>query len=137
MKKLFFVLVFGLVSTTSFAQWAVSFHQSNLPFIGVNKQIGERWIPEFRVGVDNYIGDLGFELVANYVLKQDDDKQIYVGLGGRVNLFDGLVIPVGINVYPFSKKDFGFHLEAAPLIEFEDGAIFRGSFGIRYRFLKD
>ncbi len=137
MKKIILLSLLGLISTVSFAQWTVTYHQSNLPFIGVNKQIGERWLPEFRVGVDSYIEDLGFELVANYLLKNEEDTQIYVGLGGRARLFPGAVIPLGINYFPFSKKEFGFHLEAAPILAFDDGVIFRGSFGIRYRFLKN
>jgi hypothetical protein len=71
------------------------------------------------------------------LIKNEEDTQIFVELGGRVNSFAGAVIPLGINYFPFSKKEFGFHLEAAPLITFSDGTIFRGSFGVRYRFFKD
>jgi hypothetical protein len=94
-------------------------------------------MPEFRVGVDNFIEDLSFELVGNYLLKNEEDTQIYVGLGARANLFYGAVVPVGINYFPFEKKEFGFHLEAAPIFAFDSGVIFRGSFGVRYRFIKD
>lgn len=136
MKKLILLAFFGLISTVSFAQWTVSYHQSNLPFIGVNKQLGEKWLPEFRVGTDNYIEDVSLELVANYIFIKNDRINFYGGLGGRVQSFPGLVIPVGLNIYPFERKDFGFQIEAAQFIG--DGLdIFRGSFGIRYRFLKD
>jgi hypothetical protein len=56
-----FFLVFGLLSTSAFAQWTNLYHQSNLPFVGVNKQLNDRWMQEFRAGIDNYIEDLSFE----------------------------------------------------------------------------
>lgn len=135
MKKFILLAFFGLISTVSFAQWTVSYHQSNLPFVGVNKQIGEKWLPEFRVGTDNYIDDVSLELVVNHIFYKNDRIDFYGGIGGRIQNFAGLVIPVGLNIYPFERKDFGFHIEAAQFIG--DGDIFRGSFGIRYRFLKD
>ncbi len=135
MKKLILLAFFGLISTVSFAQWTVSYHQSNLPFLGVNKQLGERWLPEFRVGTDQYFSDISIELDANYILKKTDRFEFYGGLGGRAGGFTGLVIPVGLNIYPFEQKDFGFHIEAAGIVG--EQSIFRGSFGIRYRFLKD
>lgn len=135
MKKLILLAVFGLVSNVSFAQWTVSYHQSNLPFIGFNKQLGEKWLPEFRVGTDNFIENVSLELVANRIFYKNDRIDFYGGIGARVQSLEGLVIPVGLNIYPFEQKDFGFHLEAAGL--FGDSSLFRGSFGIRYRFLKD
>ncbi|WP_332912169.1 hypothetical protein [Algoriphagus boritolerans] len=124
-----------MISTASFAQWTVSYHQSNLPFLGVNKQLGEKWLPEFRVGTDNFIDNVSLELVINHIFYKNDRIDFYGGLGGRIQSFEGLVIPVGLNIYPFERKDFGLHIEAAQFIG--EGNIFRGSFGIRYRFLKE
>jgi len=45
------------------------------------------------------------------------------------------VIPVGLNIYPFENKSFGFQMEIAGLIGEVD--ILRGSTGIRYRFNKN
>ena len=135
MKKLILLAFFGLISRVSFAQWTVSYHQSNLPFLGVNKQLGETWLPEFRVGTDQYFEDLSVELAANYILKKTDRYDFYAGLGGRVGGYTGIVIPVGLNIYPFEQKDFGFHIEAAGIVG--ELSLFRGSFGIRYRFLKN
>lgn len=137
MKKIILLAFFGLFSTASFAQWTVSFHQSNLPFLGVNKQLGEKWLPEFRVGTDTYFEDISAELAGNYIFKKTDRFEFYGGAGLRVGNFEGIVVPVGLNIYPFEQKDFGFHLEGAPILTFNDGSLFRGSFGIRYRFLKD
>jgi len=135
MKKLILLAFFGFISTASFAQWTVSYHQSNLPFIGVNKQIAEKWLPEFRVGTDQYFEDLSLELDVNYIFKRTDRFEFYGGLGGRVGNFEGLVIPAGLNIYPFEQKDFGFHIEGAAIVG--GSGIARGSFGVRYRFLKD
>jgi hypothetical protein len=134
-KKFILLAFFGLISTVSFAQWTVSYHQSNLPFLGVNKQIGEKWLPEFRVGTDNFIDDVSLELVVNHIFYKNERIDFYGGIGGRVQSFAGLVIPVGLNIYPFEQKDFGFHIEAAGLVG--EQSLFRGSFGIRYRFLKN
>lgn len=136
MKKVILSFAALFFSFQAFSQVTVSFHQSNLPFIGVNRQFGDRWMPEARIGVDNYIENLSVELIATYLIKNEEDRQIYVGAGARLNLFGGIVVPVGINYYPFSKKEFGFHLEASPLLLIDEGVLFRSSFGVRYRFLK-
>ncbi len=137
MKKTLFLAYFLFFSISVFSQTTVSFHQSNLPFLGVNYQFGERFIPEFRVGTDQYFEDLSLELAGNYILKKENSFEFYAGLGARIGSFAGVVIPVGLNIYPFDQKDFGFHMEAAPIIGFNDSALFRGSFGIRYRFSKN
>ncbi|WP_057937027.1 hypothetical protein [Algoriphagus resistens] len=137
MKKFLLISLFGLFSVSAFSQTTITFHHSNLPFIGVNYQFGERFIPEFRLGTDTYLEDLSAELVANYIFKKTDRFEFYGGAGLRVGSFDGIVVPVGLNIYPFEQKDFGFHIEGAPILGFEDDSLFRGSFGIRYRFSKN
>lgn len=137
MKKTVLIVCLGLFSLTAFAQTTVTFHQSNLPFIGVNYKFGERFIPELRVGTDQFFEDISLELAGNYILKETERYEFYGGLGARVGFFEGIVVPVGLNIYPFEEKDFGFHIEAAPIIGFSDSSLFRGSFGIRYRFSKD
>lgn len=135
MKKTLLIACFALFSIAAFSQTTVAFHQSNLPFIGVNHQFGEKFIPEFRVGTDRYLDDMSVELVANYMLKKSDQYEFYAGLGGKAGGGAGLVIPLGLNIYPFEQKDFGFQMEAAGIVG--DLNAFRGSFGIRYRFSKD
>jgi len=135
MKKFFLFTFFGLLSFAAFSQTTITFHQSNLPFLGVNYQFGERFIPELRVGTDTYFEDISLELAANYILKKSDRYEFYAGLGGRIGNFAGLVVPVGLNIYPFEEKDFGFHMEGAGIVG--ENSLFRGSFGIRYRFNKN
>ena len=137
MKKNLLFIFFGLFTISASAQTTVSFHQSNLPFIGVNYQFGDRFIPEFRIGTDQFFENISMELAGNYILKNEERYEFYAGLGVRVGSFEGIVVPVGLNIYPFEQRDFGFHIEGAPIIGFNDSSLFRGSFGIRYRFAKN
>lgn len=116
-----------------FSQLGVSFHQSNLPFFGVNYQFKSKFRAELRLGVDNYIENTSVEAVVTYDFIKNEDYEFYGGLGLRgSNENGGAVIPFGLNVYPLNVKKFGFHIEIAPIIE--EDAILRGSWGIRYKF---
>lgn len=123
-----------LLSYSTKAQLGVGIHQHNLPFVAFSYEIKDKWVPEIRFGTDNYFLDMGIEAVVNYNIKSTDEIDFYAGVGGRVLLIDGVVIPVGVNIYPFQSKSFGFHMELAGLIPFDDSAILRGTWGIRYRF---
>ncbi|MBN7809790.1 hypothetical protein J0A68_02395 [Algoriphagus sp. H41] len=135
MRNHLLIACFALFSIAAYSQTTVAFHQSNLPFVGVNHQFGEKFIPELRIGTDQYFEDLSAEIAANYMLKRTDRYEFYAGVGGRVGNFSGVVVPVGLNIYPFEQKDFGFQMEAAGIVG--ESSILRGSFGIRYRFSKD
>ena len=126
------ICTFIILPAIAFGQFGISFHQSNLPFLGVSYEIKNKLRPELRIGTDNYFEDISFEGTITYDIVNKDDYEIYVGLGGRVNGFSGLVIPLGLNVYPFTAKQFGFHVELAPIIG--EPGLLRGSWGIRYRF---
>ena len=136
MKKitLKFIVILSLFffSHNSFAQLGVSFHQSNLPFVGISYEINNRFIPELRIGIDNYVEDMSLEFAVNYIFKRNELVNVYAGVGGRIGIFEGLVVPVGLNIYPFEKKNFGFQIELAPILS--EVSILRGSGGIRYRF---
>lgn len=135
MKRIFFLFIFIGTASIAQAQWTTAFHISNRPFIGVNRQLGDNWLPEFRVDVDNSFEYTGLELAVNYLFFKNETVQFYGGLGGRVNYFSGLVIPAGLNIYPFENKNFGFQMEIAGIIG--EVSILRGSTGIRYRFNKN
>ena len=116
----------------AFAQFGVNFHQSNLPFVGVNYEFKNKLRTELRIGTNNYFDATTLEGVITYDMVDRDDYEIYAGIGGRVINFEGLVIPIGVNVYPLSTKQFGFHIELAPLIG--ESSVLRGTWGIRYQF---
>lgn len=130
--KFIVVLSFLFISNNSFAQLGVSFNQSNLPFVGISYEINNKFLPELRIGIDNYIEDISLELAVNYIFMRNETVNVYAGIGGRVGTFEGLVIPVGLNIYPFEKKNFGFQIELAPILT--EVSLLRGSGGIRYRF---
>jgi hypothetical protein len=135
MRNLFTMIFCFCTINVSFAQFGVSVHQSNLPFIGLNYEVNDRFVPELRLGIDTYLNNMTVEAVATYQFVNKEDHELYVGLGGRANNMAGLVIPVGAHFFPFASKTFGFHIELAPIVS--DGSmIVRGSWGIRYRFRK-
>lgn len=136
MKKLIFVSILCAVFQISHGQFGASVHQSSIPFIGLNYQINDRFLPELRIGTDNYFEDTSLEFVLNYIFKKDEIVNAYFGLGGRIEIFQGIVVPLGMNIYPFEKKNFGFHIELAGLFA-DEGNVLRGSWGIRYRFIKE
>lgn len=124
------------------AQWTVSFHQSFIPFAALNYGFGDRFRVEARVGTDLNLQNVTAEAIVTYDLLDKPDYELYAGLGGRTNGLTGFVVPVGLNVYPFASKRFGFHIEVAgllavPLETIGDDSVLRGSWGIRYRFLKE
>jgi len=130
--KFIVILSIFFISNNSFSQIGVSYNQSNLPFVGISYEINNRFLPELRIGTDNYFEDTSLELAINYIFKRNETVNVYAGLGGRVGFFEGLVIPVGLNIYPFEEKNFGFQIELAPILS--ETSLLRGSGGIRYRF---
>lgn len=118
------------------AQWGVSYHQSSIPFVGINYTFSERFMPELRLGTDRYFDDFTLEPTISYQYVQREEYQLYAGLGVLLTDYTaGVVIPVGVLIYPFENKKFGFHMEVTPIVM--DYSIFRSSWGIRYRFLQD
>ncbi len=133
MKKisLFLLCFFSLLP--GYSQIGVSYHQSNLPFIGINYTIEDHIITEARVSTDVYTDNVSLEPTAVYIFHTNESVDAYGGLGVRFDNFQGLVVvPLGINIYPFENKSFGFHIEAAMLLG--DHSILRGSWGARFRF---
>ncbi len=133
--KIICIVVAILIIPKAHAQLGVDYHQSSLPFIGVNYEIKDRFLPELRLGTNNYFEDISFEGVLTYQIINKEDYEFYGGLGYRTNLYRGIVLPIGLNIYPFTSKNFGFHLELAPIVG--DDNLLRGSWGIRYRFRKE
>ena len=116
------------------AQWGVTYHQSALSYFGVNKQVGKSWLPELRLGTNLFVEDVPVELMINYQWVNKDEYQFYTGISGWANQSDvDVVIPLGFNFFPLENKRFGFHTEIGFFISDE---VLRGSFGLRYRFLK-
>ena len=133
MRKLLTIVFCFFSANLAFAQFGVSFHQSNLPFVGFNYEIADRFVPELRLGMDTRLENMSVEAVATYQFINKEEVEVYAGIGGRANINAGLVAPIGAHFFPFASKNFGFHLEVTPIIS-EGDPIVRGSWGIRYRF---
>jgi len=130
MKNL--ILLIFILPSIAYGQFGVDYNQSSLPFLGVNYEIKDKIRPEMRIGTDNFFNDITLEGIVTYDILNTENHEFYLGLGVRGQLFAGLVVPVGLNFYPFPTKDFGFQIEIAPIIG--NSNILRGSWGIRYRF---
>jgi hypothetical protein len=131
--KPFILLLLNISPVVLFAQFGVSFHQTNLPFAGISYEISDRIRPEIRLGTDTYMEAMSLEAVVVGDILNKDDYELYLGIGAiGGGEFEGFEIPVGLNIYPLPFKNFGFHIELTPILG--DDAILRGSWGIRYKF---
>ena len=92
-------------------------------------------MPELRLGTDRDFEDVSIEGVFNYNFVIKEDYRLYAGFGFYYSWQGAASIPLGIQLYPFENKRFGFHIEATPIIG-EINAL-RGSWGIRYRFNRE
>lgn len=136
MKLQALLLLLALIVTPkAFSQVFMSYHQSNIPFAGIGYDF-KRFAPELRVSTNVFVDDISAEFVLPYKVISREDYYVDAGLGVRANVFRGLVLPVGVSAFPFQHKGLGFHAELALISDFESSAIFRGSWGIMYRFTR-
>lgn len=138
-RILFLGVMLFFVQHTVSAQLGVSYHQSGLPFVGVQYNFaGQPIMAEFRLSTDRDFESVSPEIVATYSFINKPQHQVYAGLGLRVNYFEGIVFPIGLKVYPIqSFSGLGLHIELAPSIatnEFDSESILRGSWGFHYIF---
>ena len=133
-----FLLLFLLALPMALrAQFTISYHQSIISFAGFNYETKKGWIPELRLGTNMQIENISFEALINYGFIRKPEYTFYGGAG--ITLLDGYLsvfIPVGVNIYPFERKAFGFQMELGPSV-WSNGSVLRGSLGIRYRFIKN
>ena len=137
MKHLFSLLILCFLGFSVNAQFGISYHQSAIPFIGFNYTINERLMPELRLGTNLNFDYIPIEGVFTYNFVHEEEYRLYAGLGFYYYSGQGAAsFPVGVQIYPFEKKRFGFHIEATPLLG-EGIRALRGSWGIRYQFFKE
>lgn len=133
---LFFTFLF---QPTAKGQLGVSFHQSAYTAIGVHYEIKDFVMLDGRIISDVIIEDLSIELLGLAKLIREEDYEFYTGIGyGLSSLpeFIGVIIPIGIIIYPLEYKNFGFHIELNPLIteDLDSRLVVRGNWGLRYQF---
>lgn len=143
MKKLI-LLSLTLFTFISLAEAQISAGvniQSSETFVTVGTDPNNQIFGEGRIGTG---GDIGVELMGAYNIIQKDDVNFYLGLGlgldddrknDRNNEDDiYIAIPFGLLVTPFTSKNLGLVLEAAPILADDRGDYFRAGFGFKYTF---
>lgn len=137
LKKLL-LATFIVLSFQSFSQFGVNYNLTRGSYFGLNYEFKNRFRPEFRVTTNNeyFLDAPTFEGVLLLDIIDKSEYEVYLGAGAGNISFYGLsfVLPIGLNMYPFTTKNFGFHIEIAPTID--DYLNLRGTIGIRYRFKK-
>jgi hypothetical protein len=138
-----FIIAFALILLPflSFSQSIVSYHQSpNGGEVAYAYEFKNKIRPEIRLLPNTFIDDFFVKLMVNYDWIEKDDYEFYSGISfvGSTIGHTTFGLPVGLNIYPFENKSFGFLMEFAPGFPFGEGngAYFTGSWGIRYRFNK-
>jgi hypothetical protein len=117
----------------------VSYHQSpNGGQVAYAYEVNDKFRPEIRLFADTFIEDLFLKVMLNYNMERNDSYEFYSGVTAYTAIAEDMtiMIPVGLNIYPFEQKQFGFQMEFSPSFPFGApwGPYFTGSWGIRYRF---
>ncbi|WP_133555155.1 outer membrane insertion C- signal [Algoriphagus boseongensis] len=144
MKKsiILFLAFFGLVSISKAQVSAGINFQNTRTFITVGTNPDKEFFGEARLGLGQ---EVGLELVGAYNFVQKSEVNAYFGIG--LGLFDYynrrkdryyndsyLVVPIGVLIKPLDNKNFGFLMEAAPVIYGNEGSYLRGGIGFKYTF---
>ena len=139
MKKTIKILILiGLITCTStktFSQISVSYYSSSLSKIGFGYNFSNKLWTELRIYSNTPFYDVSPELVLCYNILNKEKFNVYAGIGGVVNYFNGVSVPVGVQFTPFDKLDkFSLHIELQPTIIFNTSSILQTSWGVRYKF---
>lgn len=137
--KLIYVIALILLPFFSFSQSIVSYHQSpNGGEASYAYEFNNKFRPEIRLFPNTLMDDFFVRLMFNYDWVERKDFEFYSGLSllGGANSQGALGLPLGLNIYPFENKSFGFLMEFIPSVPLGEGnnGYFTGSWGIRYRF---
>jgi len=134
-KTVILSVLFILLSNYSKAQLMLSYHQyldDNL--VGISYELNHLR-PEFRFGVNRILEEIALEFNLNYILISNEKYNFYSGVGYNNDLgINSFVIPIGLNIYPFELKEFGFLIEIKPTFSDDVYSSLRGSIGIQYTF---
>ena len=135
-----FIISFLIISNSGFGQLSMSFQYSSDSKIGIGYNFSQRIWSELRIYSNTYLEGFTPELVVLYNVSVKDRHEIYIGAGGVINGFSGIVIPVGLQFRPLEDfKRFSIQIEFEPMLDFSDVDLtlaFLSSAGIRYTFGK-
>ena len=142
MKKniLIFGFIFGFlsISNSGFGQLSTSYQYSSLNKIGIAYNFSQRFWTELRIYSNTYLEDITPEVALLYNASVKERHEIYFGIGGVINYFSGIILPIGLQFRPFENfKQFSLQIEFEPIIDIgADDLLFQSSAGIRYTFGK-
>jgi hypothetical protein len=143
MKKriVIFVFIIGMLSLSNhvFGQLSASYQYSSLNKIGLGYNFSNKVWTELRIYSNTFLNDFTPEIALFYNVSMKARHEIYVGIGGTINYFNGVVVPIGLQFRPIDNfKRFSIQIEFEPIIDFDrQDIIFQSSAGIRYTFGKD
>ena len=142
MKKflLIFVFIIALLSVNKgFGQLSVSYQYSSLNKIGLGYSFSPKIWTELRIYSNTNLRSFTPELVFLLNIKKKEQHEIYIGIGGVADVFEGLVFPIGLQFRPIENfKRLSLQIEFEPILDISgDDIIFQSSAGIRYTFGKD
>lgn len=128
----------ALLPLNAFSQLSISYYSSNLSKIGLAYDFTPRFWSELRLYSDTQISNITPELIFCFNLSSKEYHKVYLGFGGNVNYFTGLVMPIGVQFTPFEKFNrFSLHIELEPTLDLSaEDLVIQSSWGIRYKFLK-
>ena len=134
-KTLLLIGLISFLSIDAFSQIGVSYYSSNSSKIGLSYDFSNKFWSELRLYSNAYFSDLTSELVLCYNLVNQERYNIYVGIGGVFNYYNGIVVPIGVQFTPFEKLDkFSLHIELQPISDFDKTSSVQTSWGLRYKF---
>lgn len=96
LRIIFIIITLTLICNKGFSQISISYYDSSLPKIGFGYNISEKAWGELRLYSNTTFNDLTPELVLCYNVIKKERHNIYVGIGGNANFFNGLVVPIGV-----------------------------------------
>ena len=143
MKSNFYKLVFLIVLSSLFSKYgvsqtSVSFYNSTHPKFGLAYSFSSRFWSELRLYNFYSSSDFTPEMVFCYNVVQKERHNFYIGLGGTMNVYNGLAVPLGTQFYPVKDFNrFSLHIEFLPISTFREYLHLQSAFGIRYQFGKD
>jgi len=134
-KTLVLTGLISFMSNNAFSQIGVSYYSSSLSKIGLSYNFSNRVWSEVRLYSNTSFDDLTPELVLCYNFVNKEKYNIYAGVGGVLNYYNGIIVPIGVQFTPFEKFDkFSLHIELQPTLDFENTLFVQSSWGIRYKF---
>lgn len=132
------LLCAGLCCTAS-AQFGISYQLSaSNSKIGISYDFGQKLWANVGMYDGVYIEGFTVDASVNYNIVSKERHDLYAGIGGIVNGFEGIIFPVGVGFHPVKDfPNFSLQIEASPVYEVNvEDLIFFCSLGVRYTFGK-